>query len=59
MRNPTEARQSVEENIDASLIRDRVFYEVCDMFDIDTVRRFAEIMHEKYPRINLLINNGN
>ncbi|XP_070490209.1 polyprenol dehydrogenase-like [Chironomus tepperi] len=58
VRNPKEARESVEKNIDASLIQNRVSYEVCDMFDIETVKRFAEVVHQKHPRINLLINNA-
>lgn len=57
-RNPKEARKSVEQNIDQKLIQDRVYYEVCDTSDVDTVKKFAEIIKLKYPAINLLINNG-
>ena len=58
VRNPKDARRSVEENIEAELIKDRVFYEVCDTSDIDAVRCFATNIKQKYPAINLLINNG-
>lgn len=49
---------SVEANIEESLIKERVFYEVCDTSDLDLVKKFAEIIKIKYPAINLLINNG-
>lgn len=58
VRNPKEARKSVEDNIEASLVKDRVFYEICDTSDLDAVRCFAKIIKQKYPVINLLINNG-
>jgi short-subunit dehydrogenase involved in D-alanine esterification of teichoic acids len=57
-RNPKEAKKSVEQNIEKDLIKDRVYYEVCDTSDVDTVKKFAEIIKLKYPAINLLINNG-
>lgn len=49
---------SVKANIEESLIKNRVFYEVCDTSDLDLVKKFAEIIKIKYPAINLLINNG-
>lgn len=57
-RNPKEARKSVEENIEQSLIQDRVHYEVIDTCEVETVKTFAETIKLKYPAINLLINNG-
>ena len=57
-RKPKDAQKSVEQNLEKSLIENRVHYEVCDTSDVDSVRKFAEIIKIKYPAINLLINNG-
>jgi short-subunit dehydrogenase involved in D-alanine esterification of teichoic acids len=59
VRNPKDARRSVEANIESEILKNRkIFYEVCDTSDLDAVRNFANIIKEKYPAINLLINNG-
>ncbi|KAG5672993.1 hypothetical protein PVAND_003074 [Polypedilum vanderplanki] len=58
VRNPKDARESVEKNIEPELRKDRVFYEVCDTSDLDAVKKFAKIVKEKFPAINLLINNA-
>lgn len=42
---------SVEANIEEALIKERVFYEVCDTNDLDLVKKFAEIIKIKYPAI--------
>lgn len=40
------------------MLQQRVFYETCDIGDNLSVRAFARNVSEKFPKINLLINNG-
>lgn len=59
VRNIEAARKSVESYINnPSLLQQRVFYETCDVGDNMSVRSFACSVTEKFPKINLLINNG-
>jgi NAD(P)-dependent dehydrogenase (short-subunit alcohol dehydrogenase family) len=58
VRNLKEARESVETHIEPELRKNRVFYETCDTSDMEAMRKFARVIAEKYPAINLLVNNG-
>lgn len=58
VRNPEEARKSVEEELGLDLTRDKVFYEKCDTGDMASVREFAGKVRAKFNAIHVLINNG-
>lgn len=58
VRNPEEAKKSVEKVINESLTKGRLFYERCDTGDMESVRSFAKKVQEKFAAIHVLINNG-
>lgn len=58
VRDPVQAKRSVESFIDESLTEGKVFYEKCDTGDMKSVRVFAKNIQEKFKEIHLLINNG-
>lgn len=36
----------------------KVFFEELDLGDLSSVRRFAQIIHQKFNRLDILINNA-
>lgn len=58
VRNIEVAKESVEDFIKDIVMLQKVVYEKCDISDMSSVRDFAKNVQEKYPKINLLINNG-
>jgi NAD(P)-dependent dehydrogenase (short-subunit alcohol dehydrogenase family) len=58
VRDPDSAQKSVENAIEESLTKGKVFYERCDTGDMTSVREFAKKVQEKFPAIHVLINNG-
>lgn len=58
VRNPVEARKTIEVLFDKSLTNDKIFYEHCDTSDTESVRDFARKVQEKFSAIHVLINNG-
>lgn len=58
VRDPESAQKSVENFIEKSSVKDRVFYERCDTGDMESVRNFAKKVQEKFSAIHVLINNG-
>lgn len=59
VRNPVESRKQIESVFDMSRTEGKIFYEKCDTADLDSVRSFAKKAQEKFPKIHILINNGN
>lgn len=59
VRNPEQCREIVEGTVEKSLWKDKVFYEKCDIGDMSSTKNFAKNVQQKFPSINLLINNGN
>lgn len=51
-------KKCVEECIDSSLTEGKVFYEKCDLSDMESVKEFAKKVQQKFSAIHLLINNG-
>lgn len=58
VRDPEESKKSVEQALDATLTKGKVFYEKCDTGDLESVREFALKVKKQVSAIHLLINNG-
>lgn len=58
VRNPEEAKKSVDKVVNESLTKGRLFYERCDTGDMESVRGFAKKVQEKFAAIHVLVNNG-
>lgn len=58
VRNNEMSKNTVESYINNPSQLQRVFYETCDVGDMMSVRSFARNVQEKFPKIHLLINNG-
>lgn len=58
VRSVEDAIKSVENNIKDASMLERVIFETCDVGDMMSVRSFAQKIQHKFPKVNLLINNG-
>jgi NAD(P)-dependent dehydrogenase (short-subunit alcohol dehydrogenase family) len=58
VRNPQDTRAIVEKGMADLNLQDRVFYEQCDVGDMNSVRELAERVKKRFSALNLLINNG-
>jgi NAD(P)-dependent dehydrogenase (short-subunit alcohol dehydrogenase family) len=58
VRRPDECKQTVESELGHLEINGKVFYEKLDIGDMTSVQSFAERIREKFPAVNILINNG-
>lgn len=59
VRNPEDARKSIEREINSELTKGKLFIEKCDTGDMESVRAFAKKVQQSHPAIHVLINNGN
>lgn len=59
VRNIEAAQKSVEAFITKTELKKKIIYLNCDISDMKSIKIFAQNVQEKYPKINLLINNGN
>lgn len=58
VRRPDECRELVEKKLGKLELKGRVFYEKLDVGDLASVRSFVGKIREKFPAVNVLINNG-
>lgn len=58
VRNIDVAKKSVDDYIKDPVMLQKIVYEKCDISEMTSVRNFAKNVQAKYPKINLLINNG-
>lgn len=58
VRDPEVSKKLVEQELDESLTKGKVFYEKCDTGDFQSVREFAMKVKKQVSAIHLLINNG-
>lgn len=58
VRNPKQAQEAVEKQIDLSTVPGKVYYERLDTGSMESVRKFAEVIKTKFTKIHLLLNNA-
>lgn len=59
MRNPTDAKVSLEARIDFTELKGvQIHYECLDTGKLESVEQFAKSVQAKYAKIDLLINNA-
>lgn len=58
VRNPEEAKKSIEKAIDINASNGKLFFEKCDTEDMESVRNFAGKVKERFSKIHILINNA-
>jgi len=58
VRDPEASQKVIAGHISSSLLRDKVFYEKCDIGNMNSVRTFARKVQERFTAIHLLINNA-
>jgi short-subunit dehydrogenase involved in D-alanine esterification of teichoic acids len=58
VRKPDICREIVEKSVERSLWKDKVFYEKCDIGDMNSTKEFAKKVQQKFSSINIIINNG-
>lgn len=60
VRNPKEAQKNIESRVDFSELDSstKVTYEYLDTGNLKSVRQFAKAVQEKYPKIDILLNNA-
>lgn len=58
VRNPKEAQENVENLIDIHSTKGKIYYEHLDTGSMESVRKFAKVVQNKFAKIDILINNG-
>ena len=58
VRNPKNARISVEKEIDVSQMKGKIYYEELDTGSMESVKKFAAAVKERFSAIDILVNNG-
>ena len=58
VRNREESQKFVEETLGLELTKGKVFYAKCDTGDIESVKKFAKMVQQRFPAVHVLINNG-
>lgn len=58
VRNPTQAKEAVENVIDLSTVPGKIYFERLDTGNMTSVRQFAQTVKTKFTQVHLLINNA-
>lgn len=58
VRNPDLAKKTIEKAINVEAMKGKVFYEKCDIGDMESVKAFAAKVKERFSKIHLLLNNA-
>lgn len=58
VRDPNAAQRSIETFINEDVRKGRIFFEKCDTGVMQSVREFAAKVHQNFPVVHVLINNG-
>jgi NAD(P)-dependent dehydrogenase (short-subunit alcohol dehydrogenase family) len=58
VRNPETSRKTIEHELGELAQNGKIFYEKCDTEDLESVKKFADKVKERFTKIHILINNA-
>lgn len=58
VRNLKEAQENIEKLIDLKQTKGKIYYEQLDIGQMESVRKFAAKLQNKFTKIDILVNNG-